>query len=684
MMWRILSILILLCASAGSAQAQEQPEVFAQPGQTEGVLSIAFSPDGKLLVSSGEDHSIKIWDMATGRVLRSVSGHALAVESVALSPDGKLLASGSDDHMVKLWDAASGRELLSLIEHTGAVSSVAFSPDGKLLASGSDDRAIKLWDVASGRELRTLSGHSDGVDSVAFSPDGKLLASGSRDKTIKLWDVASGGALFTLSGHSGPVASVAFSPDGHLVASASWDHTVKLWDAASGRELRTLSGHADGVSSVAFSPDAKILASGGLDGAIKLWDAASGRELRTLKGSSSAVLSVAFSPDGRVVASGGVDGSVRIWDVAVNGGALSFGAKPAPKVEFVDLPASTTEPELAVTLRITDAGGGVGEVRLFLNGGSILQDTVAPIAPSPGSAPITRNYTVRLASGLNRLRAVAFNADDSMQSDSATVIVTANVPPASKGVLHALVVGIQEFPKRPENNLRYAVADAQLIADTLRKYSAPLFETVDIKLLTTAAETDKDHVVQALTAMQATTGPDDEFVFYVASHGVVVDGEYYLVTSNVSALDAMKSEAIGEKQLAGLLANIPAPRKLIILDTSHAQPVGDALQQAELNGGMSDAVATTILSREIGSTVLAAATTDQEALEGYKNHGLFAYVLADGLAGKAASSDRIVTNIDLAAYVAAIVPRLAMNLSQHDQNPTVQTWGPPFPITGVK
>ena len=144
----------------------------------------------------------------------------------------------------------------------------------------------------------------------------------------------------------------------------------------------------------------------------------------------------------------------------------------------------------------------------------------------------------------------------------------------------------------------------------MKQYSAPLFEKLDIEILTTPAETDKDHVVQALTAMQSAAGPDDEFVFYVASHGLVADGEYYLITSNVSSPETIKTEAISRLQLAGLLAKIPAAKKLVIIDTCHAQPVGDALQQAIESGGMSDSTATTILSRQIGSTVLAAATTD--------------------------------------------------------------------------
>jgi parallel beta-helix repeat protein len=248
-------------------------------GHTSYVLSVAFSPDGKVLASGCYDNTIKLWDVATGTLLRTLAGHISWVLSVAFSPDGKILASGSYQE-IKLWDVATGTLLRTLQGHTGDVESVAFSPDGKILASGSWDKTIKLWDVAKGTEIRTLTGHTSSVYSVAFSPDGKILASGSLDNTIKLWDVATGTLLRTFKGHTYYVYSVAFSPDGKILASGSWDNTIKLWDVATGRELRTLAGHTDRVRSVAFSPDGKVLASGAGGGEILIWDVAAivGRE----------------------------------------------------------------------------------------------------------------------------------------------------------------------------------------------------------------------------------------------------------------------------------------------------------------------------------------------------------------------------------------------------------------------
>ncbi|QQZ30204.1 WD40 repeat domain-containing protein [Thiothrix subterranea] len=193
------------------------------------ISELVYSPDGKVIASGSEDKTMRLWDAATGKEMKTLSGHSLGVSALAYSPDGKVIASGSGDMTVRLWDAATGQVLNTLSGHSLGVSALAYSPDGKVIASGSGDKTIRLWNAATGQMLNTLSGHTNYVSTLAYSPDSKMIASGSGDKTMRLWDASSGDTLKTLQGHTAPIRSVAYSPDGKVIASGSEDKTVRLW-----------------------------------------------------------------------------------------------------------------------------------------------------------------------------------------------------------------------------------------------------------------------------------------------------------------------------------------------------------------------------------------------------------------------------------------------------------------------
>ncbi len=292
----------------------EYPQVFVQFGHTAPVESVAFSPDGKYIISGSQDNTIRLWDVLTGKEIRVFKGHYDDVTSVAFSPDRKFVLSGSQDNTIRLWDVLTGKKIRFFKGHYDDVTCVTFSPDGKYVMSGSDDNTARIWDVQTGKEIRVFRRYRWTVTSVAFSPDGKLTVLGGKDSTVRLWDVQTGKEIRVFKGHKYDVTSVAFSPDGKFVLSGSDDSTIRLWNVKTGKGIRVFEGYQYDVTSVAFSPDGKFVLSGNSDNIVRLWDVQTGK--KTWFGEhEDNVTSVTFSPDGKYMLSGSQDKTIRLWDM---------------------------------------------------------------------------------------------------------------------------------------------------------------------------------------------------------------------------------------------------------------------------------------------------------------------------------------------------------------------------------
>ncbi len=311
----------------------------------------AYSPDGRLAVTGADD--IVLWEAATRTMLARLE-HPSAVWSLAFSPDGRWLVSTHGDGAIMLWDVADRRRVADFGEHGAAVHAVAYSSDGKKIASASEDRSIIVWDAEHGRKEAVLLGHNTRVTAVAFARDGTWLASCDQDGHVNVWDsarqqvrltfatrrscyslaispdgrwiVATQGVYESADGRQAVDFSAPqhqrgmgygqeFAPDGRWLARVTDTGWLCLWETGSWRLLAEARVTNTSQISVSFSTDGEWLATGEVEGAVRLWSVSPLREVSVLGRHAARIKSVAFSPDGREVASAGDDKIIALWDV---------------------------------------------------------------------------------------------------------------------------------------------------------------------------------------------------------------------------------------------------------------------------------------------------------------------------------------------------------------------------------
>ena len=288
-----------------------QQDNIALPVKTTGKIS--FNPNGNQLAIV--NHKIlNLWDISNNGVNQVLSGHSDEINSVAYSSDGKWLLTASSDKTARLWDSLNGRLLLTLTGHTDKVNYTTVSFDAKWIATASHDNTVRLWDVSDGHLLSVLDGHELAVVHAVFSPDAKLLMSVSSDQVI-LWNVKNGKQLYTLGNHEDYEFNYAtFSPDGERIVTTSYDGKIRLWETQGRKLLRSFEDQG-GANCANFSSDGKRLVSASNDGKVRLWDVKSGKLTSVLEGHEDEVYCAYFDSSNKKIATVSKEESVRLWNM---------------------------------------------------------------------------------------------------------------------------------------------------------------------------------------------------------------------------------------------------------------------------------------------------------------------------------------------------------------------------------
>lgn len=330
---------------------------FLLPGDTNEVLSVAVSPDGRLAYTGNRSGIIRIWNLASGSLISSFRAHRGGVQEILFSPDGRLIGTASDDRTIRIWDAGTRVELHRLGPLNGPVTDIDFDSGSETLLASSEQGPVQLWsineqklirefpdtgpglafnpdgnsavmvergrnaqekallllDIVNGAELGRFVGHERIVHNVAFTKDGRTLLSAGRENTIRIWDVKTKQPLQLLEGHTATVWSFAVSPDESKLLSSSADNTIRLWNLRTGEELRRYTGHTGSVYEVTFTREGDRFVSAAEDGQGRVWDVASRQELAVLEGAEGSLQAVAINPAGTEIVASAINGTIYRW-----------------------------------------------------------------------------------------------------------------------------------------------------------------------------------------------------------------------------------------------------------------------------------------------------------------------------------------------------------------------------------
>jgi len=694
--------------------------------QSDALRTFAFSNDGKLFGSVTNDKTIKVWNVSTGKLIAAFTAGG---NTWSIAFGGNLLAGGFEDGTIRMWDLNSKEKPLSLRPHFGPVTSLAFTPDGGRLISASLDDTIKSWNIVKGNlePINETHAGKEGLRAMALSPDGTIVAGGGENGNVKLWNTATFEERGILQGNSGRITAVAFDPTGKLVVMGSEGRTIRLWRPDPSQRFATqpileykIQG---GVKSLVFSPDGRSIFSGhsgeteGQDLIISETNlpvdlsAPIQMESRALctvysfKDGSWAVL----DSSGRYDASNGGDVPWINWLVANQPVMLSQlkeryyepgllakhmglfreplrnvselrDVKLFPSVNLDQLVPGRTN----LTAKLTNRGGGIGKVQIFVNGKEILADArghaVKPVNPQDASAELKVNlleWKQFFKPGVaNEVEIRVYNADGYLSSRGVKLTYTPPPEAASEPPhLWAIVAGVSDYADS-QLNLRYAAKDAEDFAHALEIGAKGLFpqSRVHIALLSTSGKpgtvlptrANLDQAFRAAAKGRST----DILLVYLSGHGAThggQDGDYYYLTKDATTQSledsaVRKQRTLSSAEIADFIRNIPANKQVLILDTCAAGRLAERLSEGREISSSAERAFDRMKDRT-GTFVLAGAAADRVSYEATRyGQGLLTYSLLAGMRGAALSPDSTVDVNRLFQYARDEVPNLARGI----------------------
>jgi WD40 repeat protein len=312
---RIISIALIITSifsiSAKMSLAQET-ELVLQKGHSENIMSVKFSPDNKLFATGSFDKTVKLWDLSSGKEIRTFSGSTSPVLTIDFSPDGKLIAAYNSEHTMTVWNASTGARFGQLKEIANNDDAIAFSRNWKFFASSSKGN-ISLWDFKLGNKIKNFKGDSSEIRELKFSNDNSSIISVDSNKKIKIWNIKTGKSV-TLPVQNDLISALDFSPDSKYIATGGYDKVLKIWSYSTHKLVKSLKGHYQEIDFISFSPDKKTVASAGTEGIIKLWDINSGKQILNIKDGANYIEALTYSNDGKYLLSSNSSLGFKLWN----------------------------------------------------------------------------------------------------------------------------------------------------------------------------------------------------------------------------------------------------------------------------------------------------------------------------------------------------------------------------------